>query len=79
MRRAYEARARASDAQANEKTGNRTGADLGALQGRVVAAQRSALVDLRARWIIGDDAFHAAEEEIDLIELATDERIRPED
>jgi CPA1 family monovalent cation:H+ antiporter len=44
-----------------------------------VAAQRAALIDLRARWIIGDDAFHATEEEIDLIELASDARIRPED
>jgi hypothetical protein len=34
---------------------------------------------LRARSIIGDDAFHAAEEEIDLLELTADERIRVED
>jgi CPA1 family monovalent cation:H+ antiporter len=79
MKRAYEARVRVSEAQASQKPGEPARDDLGALQGRVVAAQRSALVDLRARWIIGDDAFHAAEEEIDLIELATDERIRPED
>jgi monovalent cation/hydrogen antiporter len=75
MKRVYEARARAG----KEQTSTESRAELGALHGRVVAAQRSALVDLRARWIIGDDAFHAAEEEIDLIELATDERIRPED
>jgi len=31
-----------------------------------------------ARSVIGDDAFHAAEEEIDLLELAADERIRPQ-
>jgi hypothetical protein len=36
-------------------------------------------MDLRERSIIGDDAFHAAEEEIDLLELAGDERIRPDD
>ena len=79
MRRAYEVRVRTSETQANERPNSQSAAELGALQGRVVAAQRTALSDLRSRWIIGDDAFHAAEEEIDLIELATDERIRPED
>jgi Na+/H+ antiporter len=79
MRRAYEARVRTSEALANERPDSQSATELGALQGRVVAAQRTALSDLRSRWIIGDDAFHAAEEELDLIELATDERIRPED
>jgi hypothetical protein len=27
--------------------------------------------------VIGDDAFHAAEEEIDLLELTADARVRP--
>jgi CPA1 family monovalent cation:H+ antiporter len=45
---------------------------------QAVAAQRRALIDLRARSIIGDDAFHMAEEEIDLLELTADERVRPE-
>ncbi len=79
MRRAYEARARFAEAEANQKPIQHNGTDMGALQGRVVAAQRAALSDMRARWIIGDDAFHAAEEEIDLIELSTDARIRSED
>ena len=43
-----------------------------------MAAQRLALVDLRTRAIIGDDAFHVAEEELDLLELTADERVRPE-
>jgi hypothetical protein len=43
-----------------------------------VAAQRRALVELRARAVIGDDAFHMAEEEIGLLELTADERVRPE-
>jgi hypothetical protein len=34
-------------------------------------------MDLRERSVIGDDAFHAAEEELDLIELTADSRIRP--
>lgn len=46
------------------------------IQRRAVDAQRQALMDLRARGIIGDDAFHAAEEEIDLLELRADERIQ---
>jgi monovalent cation/hydrogen antiporter len=50
---------------------------LATLQQRAVQAQRRALVDLRARDIIGDDAFHAAEEEIDLLELTADPRVRP--
>jgi monovalent cation/hydrogen antiporter len=76
LRRAYEARVQISEAQAHPPPG---GSDLGALQARIVAAQRNTLTNLRARWIIGDDAFHATEEEIDLIELAADERIRPGD
>jgi CPA1 family monovalent cation:H+ antiporter len=79
LRRAYEARVRASETRASEKQGALARTDLGALEERIVAAQRAALIDLRARWIIGDDAFHATEEEIDLIELASDARIRPED
>jgi CPA1 family monovalent cation:H+ antiporter len=79
LRRAYQARVRASEAQMSDGEYQRPESDLPHLQRRLVAAQRSTLVDLRERWIIGDDAFHAAEEEIDLIELAADERLRPED
>jgi Na+/H+ antiporter len=50
---------------------------LAALQQRAVQAQRRALIELRARDVIGDDAFHAAEEEIDLLELTADPRVRP--
>jgi CPA1 family monovalent cation:H+ antiporter len=50
---------------------------LARLQQNAALAQRRALVDLRARSVIGDDAFHAAEEEIDLLELTADARIRP--
>jgi hypothetical protein len=50
----------------------------GTLQLQAVAAQRAALMDLRDRDVIGDDAFHAVEEEIDLLELAADERLSPD-
>lgn len=76
LRRAYEARTRSS---ADDTLHDHGDAHLGNLQQRAVAAQRKALIDLRERDIIGDDAFHAAEEEIDLLELASDERIRPDD
>jgi CPA1 family monovalent cation:H+ antiporter len=68
LRREYRARMRPGNAQAES---------LAELQQRAVQAQRRALVDLRARSVIGDDAFHAAEEEIDLLELTADSRIRP--
>jgi CPA1 family monovalent cation:H+ antiporter len=49
---------------------------LSALQQRAVAAQRDALEALRSAGTIGDDAFHAVEEELDLLELTADPRIR---
>jgi CPA1 family monovalent cation:H+ antiporter len=80
LKRAYEARIRLSEETAADDTPHDHGdAHLGDLQHRAIAAQRAALMDLRERSIIGDDAFHAAEEEIDLLELAGDERIRPDD
>ena len=79
LRRAYETRARVNEAQMKDRNYRQPASDLPDIQRDVVAAQRHALVNLRERWIIGDDAFHATEEEIDLIELATDQRLRPED
>jgi CPA1 family monovalent cation:H+ antiporter len=35
------------------------------------------LRDLRARDVIGDDAFHVVEEEIDLLELTAEARVAP--
>jgi monovalent cation/hydrogen antiporter len=79
LRRGYEARLRMNNESAAEAPQPPAHPELTHIQDRVVAAQRSALLDLRARWVIGDDAFHAAEEEIDLLELAADERIRLQD
>jgi NhaP-type Na+/H+ or K+/H+ antiporter len=78
LRRGYEARVRLGQGQSVANQHEHEGSNLGDLQRRAVNAQREALIDLRARSIIGDDAFHAAEEEIDLLELAADERIRPQ-
>ncbi|MBK1658871.1 cation:proton antiporter [Paracraurococcus ruber] len=49
---------------------------LAALQRRAVQAQRQRLAALRREGTIGDDAFHLVEEEIDLIELSADPRLR---
>jgi CPA1 family monovalent cation:H+ antiporter len=46
------------------------------LQSHVVVAQRRLLIELRDRGTIGDDAFHAIEEELDIIELTADPRVR---
>jgi len=79
LRGEYEARIRS--AQAQPMTAPASGqpeGSLAELQRRAVDAQRDALTDLRARQVIGDDAFHVVEEEIDLQELTADTRVRPE-
>ena len=68
LRREYQARMRPGDTAPE---------GLADLQRHAALVQRRTLVDLRARSVIGDDAFHAAEEEIDLIELTASSRIRP--
>ena len=77
LRREYEARLRSGDTQSPSLESGTVEAGLTQVQRRAVRAQRQALMDLRERSIIGDDAFHAAEEELDLIELTADSRIRP--
>jgi CPA1 family monovalent cation:H+ antiporter len=75
----YEARIRLSESEPQpEGPAAHSGATLAEALRKAVTAQRHALVDLRARSVIGDDAFHMAEEELDLLELTADERIRPE-
>jgi len=78
LRREYEARIRLGEGEPRGARAPEAGATLAETLRRAVAAQRNALVELRARSIIGDDAFHLAEEEIDLLELTADERVRPE-
>ena len=68
LRREYEARLLPSGEE---------GARLAALQGAAVGAQRRCLDALRSGGRIGDDAFHQMEEEIDLLELTADPRLRP--
>jgi CPA1 family monovalent cation:H+ antiporter len=67
LREKYEARLRAGENQSvGAAVEDSSGTTL--LQRRTVAAQRRALMDLRARDVIGDTAFQAVEEELDLLE-----------
>jgi monovalent cation/hydrogen antiporter len=50
--------------------------DAAALQAQAVEAQRDRLEALRRDGTIGDTAYHAIEEELDLIELTADPRVR---
>ena len=68
--REYAARA-AGGAEAQTHDGT-----LASLQERAVAAQRQTLLSLRRDGAIGDDAFHIIEEELDIIELTADSRVR---
>jgi CPA1 family monovalent cation:H+ antiporter len=76
LRREYEARVRSGE-RAASGGGESSETRMTELQRRAVRAQRQALLDLRVRQVIGDDAFHLAEEEIDLLELTADSRIKP--
>jgi CPA1 family monovalent cation:H+ antiporter len=79
LRRKYAARVRRAEREADaaadpEIDGWR---EYGLLLERAQAAERHRLSDLRARGVIGDDAFHAVEEELDWSEVNTQAR-RPE-
>lgn len=78
LRREYEARLRLGQDETTETRAGRAESMLANLQQKAVGAQRAKLEDLRAREIIGDDAYHAVEEEIDLLDLTADARIRPD-
>jgi monovalent cation/hydrogen antiporter len=77
LRGEYRARLHSEEAPEAHRAEPRNDGSLAELQRRAVAAQREALRELRAREVIGDDAFHVIEEEIDLLELTADARIRP--
>jgi CPA1 family monovalent cation:H+ antiporter len=75
LRPEYEARVLSGEEQ-SAGSGDSRVPGVVADQHRLIAAQRRALLDLRSRNVIGDDAFHAIEEELDLLELTADPRIR---
>jgi CPA1 family monovalent cation:H+ antiporter len=75
LRTEYEARLASGERTPAGEGSNET--RMTQLQRQAVRAQRQVLINLRARKVIGDDAFHAAEEEVDLLELTADSRIKP--
>ncbi len=75
LRSEYQARLRSGERPPAAEESSET--RMTELQRRAVQVQRQTLINLRARKVIGDDAFHAAEEEIDLLELTADARIKP--
>jgi monovalent cation/hydrogen antiporter len=75
LRSEYHARLREEEAAGSGRAAQ--GGDLPKLQRMAVRAQRGSLRDLRARDVIGDDAFHAVEAETDLLELTAETRIPP--
>jgi monovalent cation/hydrogen antiporter len=77
LRREYEARMRSGERSAREGELDAGETRMTELQRRAVQVQRRVLMELRSKLVIGDDAFHAAEEEIDLLELTADSRIKP--
>ena len=76
LRDEYEARLRLGEGQ-TASSDPQPAPSVASLQRRLVHAQREALMDLRARDIIGDAAFQKVEEELDLLELTADPRIKP--
>ena len=51
--------------------------DAARLRAGAVGAARDALLSLRSSGEIGDDAFHVVEEELDLLEVGAEARVRP--
>ena len=74
-----EARLRSGEGQAADGIIEGTPSEVVSVQRRLVEAQRQALSDLRARQVIGDDAFHLAEEEVDLLEVDSRSKAEPTD
>jgi len=80
LRRKYEARLRRAEtpvAPSDPPQPDEVPA-LTAVQRRAQAAERRTLFELRASGVIGDDAFHRVEEELDWAELNTDAMARGE-
>jgi CPA1 family monovalent cation:H+ antiporter len=78
LRREYEARLRLGEDETGDNRVERSESSLAELAQLAVDAQRAALQEMRKQEVIGDEAFHAVEEEIDLLDITADARIRPD-
>jgi monovalent cation/hydrogen antiporter len=75
LRRKYELRVRRIQAAKDSPEAESDEAAFAPLR-RALYAERLALSDLRTRGVIGDDAFHRVEEELDWAELNASSRMR---
>jgi monovalent cation/hydrogen antiporter len=76
LRRKYELRMRRIDDEASSAANASTDGDAQHPTRRALEAERRALSSLRSRGVIGDDAFHRVEEELDWAELNADAKLR---
>lgn len=78
LRRKYESRLHRAEQAQGEPVEEDGAADYVAALQVAQAAERRTLIDLRARGVIGDDAFHRVEEELDWAELNAASMLRVE-
>jgi NhaP-type Na+/H+ or K+/H+ antiporter len=82
LQRKYQARMRRAESvggmQPESSDDDDGGVDYWSMVRRAQAAERRTLSDLRARGVIGDDAFHRVEEELDFADLNADAMTRGE-
>jgi len=79
LRRKYAARVRRVEREADAPTDPEVEGwrEFGEVMRRAQAAERRTLSDLRAQGVIGDDAFHRVEEELDWSEVNLQARVEP--
>lgn len=73
----YRARLQSAETPAAAEPLEASDASMASLELQAVAAQRRSLDDLRRRGVIGDDAYHVVEGEIDLLEMSAKTRLFP--
>jgi Na+/H+ antiporter len=79
LRRKYQDRIRRAERRAGSpSTGGGGESDFTGVQRQAQAAERRILFDLRAQGVIGDDAFHRVEEELDWAEMHREGMARSE-
>jgi Na+/H+ antiporter len=82
LQRKYRARMRRAESAGGVRPGpsddDDGGADYWSMVRRAQAAERRTLSELRARGVIGDDAFHRVEEELDFADMNADAMTRGE-
>jgi NhaP-type Na+/H+ or K+/H+ antiporter len=82
LQRKYQARMRRAESSRGNppepSDDDDAGADYWSAVRRAQAAERRTLSDLRARGVIGDDAFHRVEEELDFADMNADAMTRGE-